>query len=48
MLAKFKKPIILSTGNESNLQSISKSVDIIKKQKTPLILMHTTNSYPCT
>ena len=45
-IAKFKKPIILSTGM-NDLQSISKSVDIIKKQKTPLILMHTTNSYPC-
>ena len=45
-IAKFKKPIILSTGM-NNLESISKSVKIIKKFKTPLILMHTTNSYPC-
>ena len=45
-IAKFKKPIILSTGM-NNLQSISKSVKIINKFKTPLIIMHTTNSYPC-
>tara|TARA_Y100001935_G_C17283224_1_gene498774 strand:+ start:97 stop:1140 length:1044 start_codon:yes stop_codon:yes gene_type:complete len=45
-IAKFKKPIILSTGM-NNLKSISKSVNIIKKNKVPLILMHTTNSYPC-
>ena len=31
-IAKFKKPIILSTGM-NDVQSISKSVDIIKKQK---------------
>ncbi len=45
-ISKFKKPIILSTGM-NNLQNISKSVKIIKKNKAPLILMHTTNSYPC-
>ena len=31
----------------NNLQSISKSVKIINKFKTPLIIVHTTNSYPC-
>lgn len=45
-IAKFKKPIILSTGMNS-LESISISVNIIKKYRTPLYLMHTTNSYPC-
>tara|TARA_X000000950_G_scaffold285365_1_gene391102 strand:+ start:82 stop:1125 length:1044 start_codon:yes stop_codon:yes gene_type:complete len=45
-IAKFKKPIILSTGM-NDLKSIKTSVKIIKKYKTPLILMHTTNSYPC-
>ena len=45
-IAKFKKPIILSTGMNS-LKSISVSVKIIKKYRTPLYLMHTTNSYPC-
>ncbi len=45
-IAKFKKPIILSTGM-NDLKSISLAVNIIKKNKVPLILMHTTNSYPC-
>ena len=45
-IAKFKKPIILSTGMNS-LESISISVNIIRKYRTPLYLMHTTNSYPC-
>ena len=45
-IAKFKKPIILSTGM-NDLKSISLSVKIIRKYKIPLILMHTTNSYPC-
>ena len=45
-IAKFKKPMILSTGM-NDLKSISKSVKIIKKFKTPLVIMHTTNSYPC-
>ena len=44
-IAKFKKPIIMSTGMNS-LKSISKSVRIIKKHKTPLCLMHCTNIYP--
>ena len=45
-IAKFKKPIILSTGM-NDLKSIEMSVKIIKKYKTQLMLMHTTNSYPC-
>ena len=38
--------MILSTGM-NDLKSISKSVKIINKYKTPLVIMHTTNSYPC-
>ncbi|OUU62655.1 MAG: hypothetical protein CBC22_03960 [Alphaproteobacteria bacterium TMED62] len=45
-IAKFKKPIILSTGM-NDVKSISKSVNIINKFKAPLVIMHTTNSYPC-
>ena len=45
-IARFKKPIILSTGM-NDLKSISLSVKIIRKYKLPLVLMHTTNSYPC-
>ncbi len=45
-IAKFRKPIILSTGM-NNIKSIKKAVNIIKKYKNPLVLMHTTNSYPC-
>lgn len=45
-ISKFKKPIILSTGM-NDLKSIAKSVSIVKNNKVPLALMHTTNSYPC-
>ncbi len=44
-VCKFKKPIILSTGMNS-IQSIKPSVDIIKKAKIPLALLHCTNIYP--
>ena len=44
-IAKFKKPIILSTGM-NNINSIKKSVKIIKKYKTPLAILHCTNIYP--
>ncbi len=44
-IAKFKKPIIMSTGMNS-LKTISKSVSVIKKYKTSLCLMHCTNIYP--
>ncbi len=44
-ICKFKKPIILSTGMNS-IQSIKKSVEIIKKNKIPLALLHCTNLYP--
>ena len=44
-ICKFKKPIILSTGMNS-IESVSKSVDIIKKNKLQYALLHTTNLYP--
>jgi N-acetylneuraminate synthase len=44
-IAKFKKPIIMSTGMNS-LKSVSKSVDIINKYHTAFCLMHCTNIYP--
>ena len=44
-ICKFKKPIILSTGMNSII-SIRKSVEIIKKNKIPLALLHCTNIYP--
>ena len=45
-IAKFKKPIILSTGM-NNIRSIKKSVNLLEQYNIPLIIMHTTNSYPC-
>ena len=44
-ICKFKKPIILSTGMNS-INSIKKSVEIIRKNKIPLALLHCTNIYP--
>jgi sialic acid synthase SpsE len=44
-IAKFNKPIILSTGM-NNLESVRKSVEILRKHKTPFALLHTTNLYP--
>lgn len=44
-VCKFKKPIILSTGMNS-INSIKKSVEIIRKNKIPLALLHCTNLYP--
>ena len=44
-IACFKKPVILSTGM-NNLQSISKSVKILKKHNVEFALMHTTSMYP--
>lgn len=40
-----KKPIILSTGM-NDLNSISKSVKIIRRYKLPYALLHCTNIYP--
>lgn len=44
-IAKMKRPIILSTGM-NNIESISKSVDIIQSHHCPVMLMHCTSMYP--
>ncbi len=44
-IAKFKKPIILSTGM-NNIDSVKKAVKIIESEDVPYALMHTTNIYP--
>ncbi|MDQ7835885.1 MAG: N-acetylneuraminate synthase family protein [Humidesulfovibrio sp.] len=44
-IAGFGKPMILSTGMNS-MESISKSVDIMRARKVPFALMHTTSMYP--
>lgn len=44
-IAKFKKPVILSTGM-NDIASIKKSVAILRKHKVPYILMHCTSMYP--
>ena len=44
-VAKFGKPVILSTGMNS-LDSVEKAVSIFKKHNTPYALLHCTNIYP--
>jgi N-acetylneuraminate synthase len=44
-ICKFKKPIIMSTGMNT-LDSIKKSVLIIRKYKIPFALLHCVNLYP--
>jgi N-acetylneuraminate synthase len=44
-IAKFKKPIILSTGMNS-IETIKPSVKILRKYKVPFALLHCTNIYP--
>lgn len=44
-IAGFKKPMIVSTGMNS-LQSIAKSVEILRNAEVPFVLLHTTNLYP--
>ena len=44
-VASKNKPIILSTGM-NDMNSISKTVQIIKSHNTPLILLHCTSMYP--
>lgn len=44
-IASFGKPIILSTGMNT-IESISKSVDILRKKNVPYALLHCTNVYP--
>jgi len=44
-IAKFGKPVILSTGMNS-IESIRPSVEILRKAKVPFALLHCTNVYP--
>lgn len=44
-IAKFKKPVILSTGM-NDIDSVKKSVKILKKNNLNYALLHTTNLYP--
>jgi len=44
-IAKFKKPVILSTGMNT-IESVKRAVAIFKKHKVPIALLHTTNLYP--
>jgi len=44
-ISKFGKPMIISTGM-NNIKSISKTVSILKQNRTPYALLHTTNLYP--
>ena len=44
-IASFKKPMIISTGM-NNLESIYKTVEIVRKHNIPYALLHTTNIYP--
>lgn len=44
-IASFKKPVILSTGM-NNLESVKKSVQILKQNNIPYALLHCTSLYP--
>ena len=44
-IASFGKPIILSTGM-NDIESISKSVKILRECNTPFALLHVTSMYP--
>tara|TARA_B100001250_G_scaffold233323_1_gene200332 strand:+ start:120 stop:1154 length:1035 start_codon:yes stop_codon:yes gene_type:complete len=44
-ISKYKKPIILSTGM-NDLNKIIKSVNIIRKNKCPLAILHCVSLYP--
>lgn len=44
-IARFKKPIILSTGMNS-LATVAKAVEILRHHQVPFALLHTTNLYP--
>ncbi len=44
-MASFNKPIILSTGM-NDLESVGKAVKILRNNKIPYALLHTTNLYP--
>lgn len=44
-IAKMKKPVILSTGM-NDMKSVSKSVQIFRRYRSPFMLMHCTSMYP--
>ncbi|MBU1147547.1 MAG: N-acetylneuraminate synthase family protein, partial [Candidatus Omnitrophica bacterium] len=44
-IAKYKKPILLSTGM-NNINTISKAVEILRKYEIPFALLHCTSIYP--
>lgn len=44
-ISSFKKPMILSTGM-NNIANIKESVQILREQEIPFVLLHTTNLYP--
>lgn len=44
-IAQYGKPVLLSTGM-NDLESISKAVDILRKNKVPYALLHCTSIYP--
>lgn len=44
-IASFGKPMIISTGMNT-LESVKKTVEVIRRHKVHLALMHTTNLYP--
>lgn len=44
-IASFAKPIILSTGM-NNIESIKKSVEILRSHSIPFAIMHCTSMYP--
>ncbi|MBT5269825.1 MAG: N-acetylneuraminate synthase family protein [Candidatus Marinimicrobia bacterium] len=44
-IASFGKPMIISTGM-NNLESVTKTVEIVRKHNVPYALLHTTNIYP--
>jgi sialic acid synthase SpsE len=44
-IAAFGKPMIVSTGM-NNIESVRKTVDILRKYKINFVLLHTTNLYP--
>ena len=44
-IASFNKPVILSTGMNT-IESVKVAVEILRKNKIPFALLHTTNVYP--
>lgn len=44
-IAKFGKPMILSTGM-NDLASVRKSVEVMREENCPFMLMHCTSAYP--